>query len=184
MTDDSHTLEPGSTFGQHRIVRLLGRGGMGEVYEVLDESGAHHALKLLNIDVMEVSGVLERFPNLKIICAENGTEWVPSFVKRIDPALRRKSIYPTQLTLKPSEYIRRQIYFTYIHEAQAVLDRYEIGVNNLMWSSDYPHNASSWPNSQEVVQKSTFDAVKDETEQYKLVRENGMKLYGLDPVSV
>jgi predicted TIM-barrel fold metal-dependent hydrolase len=131
-----------------------------------------------------LSGVLERFPNLKIICAENGTDWVPSFIKRLDPAMRRKSIYPTQLSLKPSEYVRRQVYFTYIHEAQAVKDRYEIGVNNLMWSSDYPHNASSWPNSQDVVQKSTFDAVEDEAEQYKLVRENGMRLYGLDPIAV
>jgi serine/threonine protein kinase len=62
MTDDSHTLEPGSTFGKHRIVRLLGRGGMGEVYEVEHElTGKRHALKLLSADVMEVPGALERF---------------------------------------------------------------------------------------------------------------------------
>jgi formylglycine-generating enzyme required for sulfatase activity/tRNA A-37 threonylcarbamoyl transferase component Bud32 len=62
MTDDSHTLEPGSTFGQHRILRLLGRGGMGEVYEVEHElTGKRHALKLLSSEVMEVSGALERF---------------------------------------------------------------------------------------------------------------------------
>ena len=57
-----------------------------------------------------------------------------------------------------------------------------IGVDNLMWSSDYPHNASTWPNSKDVVATS-FEYVTDDVERYKLVRENGMKLYGLDPVA-
>jgi hypothetical protein len=52
-----------------------------------------------------------------------------------------------------------------------------------MWSSDYPHNASTWPKSMEVV-ASSFEIVTDDVERYKLVRENGMKLYGLDPVPV
>jgi len=62
MSDESNTLQPGSDFGQHRIVRLLGRGGMGEVYEVEHElTGDRHALKLLSAEVMEVPGALERF---------------------------------------------------------------------------------------------------------------------------
>jgi serine/threonine protein kinase len=62
MSDSDNSLQPGSTFGKHRIVRLLGRGGMGEVYEVEHElTGKRHALKLLSGEVMEVSGALERF---------------------------------------------------------------------------------------------------------------------------
>jgi formylglycine-generating enzyme required for sulfatase activity len=62
MSDPDNSLQPGSTFGKHRIVRLLGRGGMGEVYEVEHElTGDRHALKLLSAEVMEVSGALERF---------------------------------------------------------------------------------------------------------------------------
>ena len=61
MTDDAHTLEPGSTFGKHRIVRLLGRGGMGEVYEVLDGEGDVWALKVLAEDMMDKPGAVERF---------------------------------------------------------------------------------------------------------------------------
>jgi formylglycine-generating enzyme required for sulfatase activity len=62
MSDSDNILQPGSTFGKHRIVRLLGRGGMGEVYEVEHElTGDRHALKLLSAEVMEVSGALERF---------------------------------------------------------------------------------------------------------------------------
>ena len=132
-----------------------------------------------------LSGVLERFPGLKLICAENGTDWVPSFMKRLDGAVRRGGTapYPTKLTLKPTEYCQRQLFFTYINDMQAVQDRDIIGVDNLMWSSDYPHNASTWPNSMDVVATS-FEYVTDDVERYKLVRENGMKLYGLDPTPV
>ena len=62
LSDSGNTLQPGSTLGKHRIVRLLGRGGMGEVYEVEHElTGKRHALKLLSAEVMEVPGALERF---------------------------------------------------------------------------------------------------------------------------
>ena len=47
-----------------------------------------------------------------------------------------------------------------------------------MWASDYPHNASTWPKSKEVVDQ-YFEVVTDETERYKLVRQNGMNLYGV-----
>ena len=122
---------------------------------------------------------------MKLICAENGTDWVPLFFKRLDRAVRRggRAPYPTKLTMRPTEYCQRQLFFTYINDMQAVEDRAVIGVNNLMWSSDYPHNASTWPKSMDVV-ASSFEIVTDDVERYKLVRENGMKLYGLDPVPV
>ena len=62
MSDESHELEPGSRFGKHLVVRKLGQGGMGEVYEVEHElTGKRHALKLLNKDVTASSGALTRF---------------------------------------------------------------------------------------------------------------------------
>ena len=60
--DEDDLLRPDSLFGQYRIIRLLGRGGMGEVYAVEHETlGTRHALKLINRDVMEQTGALERF---------------------------------------------------------------------------------------------------------------------------
>ena len=58
----SQVLEEGSSFGQYKVIRRLGQGGMGEVYEVAHEVlGTRHALKLLSTEVMEVHGALERF---------------------------------------------------------------------------------------------------------------------------
>jgi formylglycine-generating enzyme len=62
MSDESHNLEPGSKFGKHLIMRKLGQGGMGEVYEVEHElTRKRHALKLLNKEVTASSGALSRF---------------------------------------------------------------------------------------------------------------------------
>lgn len=62
MTATAQPLTPDTPFGQHRIIRLLGCGGMGEVYEVEHElTGKRHALKLLNAEVMEQEGALDRF---------------------------------------------------------------------------------------------------------------------------
>ncbi|MBT5911049.1 MAG: serine/threonine protein kinase, partial [Opitutae bacterium] len=62
MSKDQNTLPIGSSFGQHRILRMIGSGGMGQVYEAEHElTGETHALKLLSQEVMEVPGALARF---------------------------------------------------------------------------------------------------------------------------
>lgn len=57
------------------------------------------------------------------------------------------------LKLKPSEYFQRQVCATFMDDAIGVANRHMIGVDNLMWSSDYPHSDSTWPHSQEVIAK-------------------------------
>jgi predicted TIM-barrel fold metal-dependent hydrolase len=59
-----------------------------------------------------------------------------------------------------------------------VKHRHQIGVDNIMWSSDYPHTASTWPHSREVIARDFKDVPA--AEQWKIVRENVTKLYDLD----
>jgi predicted TIM-barrel fold metal-dependent hydrolase len=127
-----------------------------------------------------LSGVLERFPRLKIIAAENGTDWLPLWLKRLDGALRRVrgvNTFPTQLTMQPTDYFRRQVYFTFIQEADAVENREIIGVDNLMWASDYPHSASTWPRSMEIVDRDTSNIPAEERR--KLVHDNVLKVFDI-----
>jgi len=128
--------------------------------------------------VLIFSGVLERFPNLKIVSAENEVGWLPFFLQKLDQAQEEyRYLYPAPLKLKPTEYFRRQIFATFIEDPVGVASREFIGVENIMWSSDYPHTVSTWPHSREVVERD-FKGVPED-EKRLIVRENVARLYGL-----
>ena len=97
-----------------------------------------------SFSILILSGVLERFPRLKIVSAENNCGWLPYYLQRMDRGFARfgpsgtVTPWPTKLTLKPSEYFRRQMYCTFIDDSFGVASRHWIGVDNVMWSSDYP----------------------------------------------
>jgi hypothetical protein len=82
--------------------------------------------------------------------------------------------------MKPSEYFRRNIFLTYIND--------EVGLNNLrftgddhfMWSGDYPHGASTWPNSVKSVTKEASGCNLSEATVRKLTLTNVANLYGID----
>jgi predicted TIM-barrel fold metal-dependent hydrolase len=112
-----------------------------------------------------VGGVLERFPNLKLVFVEPGMGWIPWYLRSIDDkAVRRGYEYPA-ITELPSFYFHRNVHVTFIDEPMAVkLLRYELGVRNMLWSTDYPHPVTSWPNSRALVEASFADVPDDERE--------------------
>jgi len=137
-----------------------------------------------SFSILILSGVLERFPRLKIVSAENNCGWLPYYLQRMDRGFARfgpsgtVTPWATKLTLKPSEYFRRQMYCTFIDDSFGVASRHWIGVDNVMWSSDYPHTASTWPHSRDIIERD-FKEVS-EVEKRKIVRENVAQLYGFD----
>jgi len=137
-----------------------------------------------SFSILILSGVLERFPRLKIVSAENNCGWLPYYLQRMDRGFARfgpsgtLTPWPTKLTLKPSEYFRRQMYCTFIDDSFGVASRHWIGVDNIMWSSDYPHTASTWPHSRDLIARDFKDV--SEVEKRKIVRENAAQLYGFN----
>jgi len=130
-----------------------------------------------SFSVLIFSGVLDRFPDLRIVSAENNCGWLPYYLQRMDRTFERgRYAAGFKLSLKPSEYFQRQMYCTYIDDYVGVANRHFIGVDKLMWSSDYPHQASSWPHSQEVVARDFKDASADD--RFRITRGNVAKLYG------
>jgi len=125
-------------------------------------------------------GVLERFPKLHVISVENDAGWVPNFAARLDHAYDRNRHYknsPSTLTMQPSDYVRRQLHLTFMYDKVAVEQRERIGVENLLWASDYPHGDSTWPKSGEFIEWQFGDVPAPERN--KMIRDNVAELYQL-----
>jgi predicted TIM-barrel fold metal-dependent hydrolase len=122
-------------------------------------------------------GVLERFPGLKLVSAENDIAWVPQLLERADRYYYAyQKAYDIALPMKPSDYFRRQVFATFIEDSLGLKTYRHVGADNFMWSTDYPHRAATWPHSQEVLAREFADL--PETDRCKLARENMGKLYG------
>lgn len=127
-------------------------------------------------------GVFERHPRLQIISAESDIGWIPNFLERMDHAYRRHRFHTGGLGYRadvlPSEFFRRHVKATFINDRAGLLVRELAGVENLMWSSDYPHSDSTWPHSQEAI--ATQFAGILETDRQQIVAGNAARLYHFD----
>ncbi len=125
------------------------------------------------------TGVLDRHPKLKVISSEGGVGWVPYLLERADYTYMKHRFWTkSSLPKKPSEYFHRQCWVCFIHDEAGVLARHLIGVDNMMWESDYPHTDTTWPFSHDWVEKSLKGV--PEGERKKIVYENARKLYSLN----
>ncbi len=99
-----------------------------------------------------MGGVLERHPRLKLVFVEPGIAWVAWWLDIVDDMVRRQGYSFPAITMLPSEYFHRNIHLTFIDEALGLHRmRDVIGVENLMWSTDFPHPVTSFPNSRRIV---------------------------------
>lgn len=124
------------------------------------------------------SGVLDRFPRGKIVLVENEVAWIPFYVHEWDKYYKRHSPRsPLSITKLPSEYVNKQVYATFFSDPTGgrLLDWW--GADTCMWSNDYPHAASTWPHSREVIAQELGHLPHDVFS--KVVRENVVRLYNL-----
>ena len=97
------------------------------------------------------SGVLERYPRLKIIVAETGVGWIPFWLQEFDYYTARGSRSP--LPRPPSEYFKRQVFSTFIADEVGAYLLQDYGKDSFLWSNDYPHPACIWPDSVQLIEE-------------------------------
>ena len=103
-----------------------------------------------------LTGTLERFPGLKIVLVEPSLYWVPGFLAQLDRKVDGRYDLPG-LRLKPSEYFHRNMALTFMDDEVGLGLRHMVGIENILWSTDFPHPATTWPNSQEIVDRQFAD---------------------------
>ena len=123
-----------------------------------------------------LTGTLERFPKLKVIFVEPNLYWIPGFLQGLDRKADGRYDLPG-LTMKPSEYWHRNMAATFLDDAVGLSLRHLIGIENILWSTDFPHPATTWPHSQEVVARPFRDISDGERD--LLVHGNAARIYNL-----
>ncbi|MCZ6887387.1 MAG: amidohydrolase family protein [Gammaproteobacteria bacterium] len=124
-------------------------------------------------------GVAERHPTLKFVVSEFNAGWIGFWLNRVDQGLQREQRFKNEAFTgeRPIDVWKRQFYATIEDDRPAVVTRELIGVDNLMWGSDYPHVDSTWPCSLDVLDEIFVDVPDDE--RAKITRENVKALYGV-----
>jgi predicted TIM-barrel fold metal-dependent hydrolase len=112
------------------------------------------------------AGVFERYPTLRVGAVEFEVAWAPYFLARMDNVYSERAVGRKHERFKdgmlPSGFFRRNVFISFQEDELGVQLRALIGVENLMWGSDYPHAESTFPKSREIVERILKDVSDDE----------------------
>ncbi len=122
--------------------------------------------------------MFDRYPGLTVVMAECGAGWVPHCIEHMDDHWWRNRVWSEAIIKElPSYYFHKNWKACFIREPFTIQNRGWFGVDNLMWSSDYPHHRHDWPYSRRVIAETL--AGVDPAERYKMVCGNAAELYKL-----
>ncbi|MEX2099806.1 MAG: amidohydrolase family protein [Acidimicrobiia bacterium] len=125
------------------------------------------------------AGVLDRFPRLQFVLAEVDCGWMPYFAEQADDNYHRHAkatLRGQELAHLPSWYMKNHFNATYVCDPSGLTNRHRVGVDRMMWSSDYPHITSDWPNSWRTVGQS-FANIPDD-ERHAILAGNAERIFG------
>ena len=126
------------------------------------------------------SGKFEQFPNLKLLYAESQIGWIPYFIERADDTWQTHQWAQgeNRIPKPPSYYYRNHVYSCFFKDTVGIGLLDQIGVDNVLFETDYPHQDGTFPNSRKVAEE-LFGHL-DQEEIYKIARGNAINLFGLN----
>ena len=167
----------------HTATRREGRTRGAGATSVRDASG--RATKVFypatSMCDMIFSGVFERFPKLKLAIVEFELSWVPYILDSMDYTYverQEEASHRFRGDARPSDFFRNNVYLSFQEDAVGIRLRDVIGVDRLMWGSDYPHSESTFPRSREVLSE-ILEGVPV-PEQASIVGGAAASVYGFD----
>ena len=130
---------------------------------------------------MIFSGVFDRYPKLKVAIVEFELAWAAHLLGTMDYTYierQKEASYRFRNDMMPSDFFRQNVYLSFQEDHVGIRLRDVIGVDSLMWGSDYPHAEATFPRSMEILDQ-ILDGVEEE-ERAKIVGLNAASLYNFD----
>ena len=160
--------------------------GSGSHYDISPYAPRAVTIVLINNNAVKslvewlCSGVLVRFPDLKIAYSESQIGWMPFILERLDKTFTHTAFaeFPSIITEPPSSYLKDRVFGCFFDDETGVANRDAIGVGQLLFESDYPHQDSTWPHTEKVIDKMAAQVSDEELEM--ILRTNAMRLFSLN----
>jgi predicted TIM-barrel fold metal-dependent hydrolase len=134
---------------------------------------------------MIFSGVFERHPRLTLAIVEFELSWAPNVLTSMDYTYCERhgeALYRFKDGMRPSDFFRRNVVLSFQEDAIGIRLRDVIGVDNMMWGSDYPHSESTFPQSRKILAEILEGVPADE--QAKIAGLNTARVYNFDVASL
>jgi uncharacterized protein len=139
----------------------------------------------LSMAQLILSGVFDRFPDLKLFFAETRLGWVPFWMEEADYWYERHRHWSERLLgfkpvkQRPSEYVRQHIWFSVQHVERVAIElRHHLGVTHVMFATDFPHIECDWPNTRPFAERLFADVPAEEA--FAIAAGNTLTFFGLD----
>jgi predicted TIM-barrel fold metal-dependent hydrolase len=137
---------------------------------------------------MMLAGVFHRHPALRFVVTEAGVEWIPALLSALNVAwtgnpsqefTKHIRLKPQVQGLTPSEIWNRQCWAgaSFMPRSETEM-RHEVGIDRVMWGSDYPHVEGTWPHTGRFLSQAFADLPENEIR--RMVGENALECYGFD----
>jgi len=125
------------------------------------------------------SGVFERYPKLKIVSVEHGAGWAAHFQEQLDYSYTQRRQRLDWFRFKgdalPSDFFKSNVFVSFQEDSLAIRMRDVIGIDTLMWGSDYPHIETTYPRSLPILGEMLNDL--STADQHKVVVGNAARAY-------
>lgn len=130
------------------------------------------------VSIFLFNAIFDRFPDLKIAVVESGVGWFAWFTEYTTRTWEKQRFW-TECPIKnpPSYYMDNNVYGSFIQDRVGILCRDMPGAGNIMWSSDYPHSETTFPNSRQIILRD-FNGVPFEAV-HEIICTRAQKLFQL-----
>jgi predicted TIM-barrel fold metal-dependent hydrolase len=136
------------------------------------------------LGVLVLGGVLERWPDLRVVVCESDGSWLGHLADRFDRIVDGHGAWAGAVRSErtPTEIVRDQVCLSFADDLRALQPGGCVSDQVVMWGSDYPHADTTWPESRQRIaaRAAELDGVTNGALD-RFTSGNALAVYGIDP---